>query len=151
MKAKTIEISIQFKPPPDIMFDLSADTTFTPNQLSICVQPDEGVHLTFETKVPDSAKNSRSMDMEFHYSDAFDGGELSEAYERLLLDALFGDASLFARSDGIRASWRLVDPLLRGPLAERPVTSYERGSWGPVDADRLLARAGHVWTLGCGR
>ena len=150
LKAKTSEISIQFKPPPDIMFDLSEDATFTPNRLSICVQPDEGVHLTFETKVPDSAKDSRSVDMEFHYSDAFDGGELPEAYERLLLDALSADASLFARSDGIRASWRLIDPLLRGPLAERPVATYERSSWGPIEADRLLAQAGHVWALGCG-
>ena len=89
------------------------------------------------------------MDMAFHYRDAFDGDELPDAYERLLLNALYGDASLFARSDGNRASWRLIDPLLRGPLADRPVTVYEPGTWGPMESDRLLARAGHLWALGC--
>jgi glucose-6-phosphate 1-dehydrogenase len=151
LAAKTSEISIQFQPPPDIMFDLAADAAFTPNRLSICVQPDEGIQLTFETKVPDSVDDSRSVDMEFRYQDAFAGGDLPDAYERLLLDALYGDASLFARSDGIRASWRLIDPLLHeNDKSGSLVNSYPRGSWGPTEAHELLARAHHEWALRCG-
>lgn len=149
---KTSEIVIQFQSPPDIMFNLSTSEGFTPNTLSICVQPDEGIHLKFETKVPDSAKKSRSVDMEFHYRGAFKDTVLPDAYERLLLDALKGDASLFARSDSIEWSWRLIDPVIEGWLNQpeaSPLTTYEPGSWGPAEADELLARDGRVWRLGC--
>ena len=149
---KASEITIQFQAPPDVMFDLSDNQGFTPNTLSICVQPDEGLHLKFEAKVPDSARNSRSVDMDFHYRDTFQDATLPDAYERLLLDALRGDASLFARSDGIRTAWQLIDPILESwTLSDAPpLTSYDPGSWGPVEADELLARAGHKWQLGCG-
>jgi glucose-6-phosphate 1-dehydrogenase len=150
---KTSEITIRFQAPPDIMFNLTAAEGFTPNTLSICVQPDEGVHLKFETKVPDSVNESRSVDMEFHYSDSFKDKVLPDAYERLLLDALKGDASLFARSDGIETAWRLVDPILQSWQSSpdtSPLATYEPGSWGPVEADALLARDGHAWQLGCG-
>ena len=150
---KTSEITIRFQAPPDIMFNLSAAAGFTPNTLSICVQPDEGIHLKFETKVPDSAKESRSVDMDFHYRDSFKDKTLPDAYERLLLDALHGDASLFARSDSIETAWRLIDPILQGwqtsPDAP-PLTSYQVGSWGPAEADELLTREGRIWRLGCG-
>jgi glucose-6-phosphate 1-dehydrogenase len=150
---KTSAITIRFQAPPDIMFNLSAAEGFTPNTLSICVQPDEGIHLKFETKVPDSAKESRSVDMDFHYRDSFKDKVLPDAYERLLLDALKSDASLFARTDGIETAWRLIDPILQGwassPEAS-PLTTYEPGSWGPAEADALLAREDHAWQLGCG-
>jgi glucose-6-phosphate 1-dehydrogenase len=152
MTKKTSEITIRFQAPPDFMFNLSEAQCFTPNTISICIQPDEGIHLKFETKVPDSAKESRSVDMEFHYRDSFKDRVLPDAYERLLLDALKGDASLFARSDGIEAAWRLIDPVIAGwksPEAP-PLTTYEPGSWGPVEADELLARDGRAWQLGCG-
>jgi len=150
---KTSEITIRFQPPPDIMFNLGADAHFTPNTLSICVQPDEGMHLKFEAKVPDSANESRSVDMDFHYRDAFKGNSLPDAYERLLLDALRGDASLFARSDEIQLAWHLIDPILQGWAAspdQSPLGDYESGSWGPAAADDLLARDGREWRLGCG-
>ena len=89
--------------------------------------------------------------MDFHYSSSFGVGTLPDAYERLLLDALSGDASLFTRSDGIENSWRLIDPLITawessdGP----PLASYERGSWGPREANALLDRDGRVWRMGC--
>lgn len=125
---------------------------FEPNTLSICIQPDEGIHLKFEAKIPDSLRETRSVDMEFHYRDSFKESIIPEAYERLLMDALNGDASLFVRSDGVEVSWRLIDPILRGwesPEAP-PLALYERGEWGPLEADELLARDGHKWRHGCG-
>ncbi|MFQ5576846.1 MAG: glucose-6-phosphate dehydrogenase [Anaerolineae bacterium] len=152
LRRKHTEITIQFQAPPDIMFNLAQSDGFTPNTLSICVQPDEGIHLKFETKVPDSVRESRSVDMEFHYRDSFGDRALPDAYERLLLDALKGDASLFARSDEIELAWRLIDPILaavEAGTAPPPVT-YQPGSWGPPEADALLAADGAFWRLGCG-
>jgi glucose-6-phosphate 1-dehydrogenase len=146
---KTSEIIIEFHRPPHLMFHLPEGQDFTPNILSLCIQPDEGIHLRFEAKVPD-AQEMRSVDMDFHYRSSFTG-TLPEAYERLLLDALDGDASLFTRNDGIDAAWRLMDPVLRGwelPTAP-PLVTYPVGSWGPAEADTLLARDERVWRLGC--
>jgi glucose-6-phosphate 1-dehydrogenase len=91
------------------------------------------------------------VDMEFHYRSSFAGQALPDAYERLLLDALHGDASLFTRSDEIEAAWGLIDPILRiceHPQAP-PLVSYEPGSWGPVEAEELMARDDRAWRLGC--
>jgi glucose-6-phosphate 1-dehydrogenase len=88
---------------------------------------------------------AEAVDMEFHYSDHFDEQALPEAYERLLLDAIQGDAALFARSDEIELAWRLVDPL----TVDREPVLYEPGSWGPAEADELLARDGRHWLEGC--
>jgi len=90
------------------------------------------------------------VDMDFHYRSSFDES-LPEAYERLLLEALEGDASLFTRSDSIEAAWGLVDPLLQGWETQNtpPLVTYPVGSWGPEAADQLLARDGRVWRLGC--
>jgi len=147
---KTSEIIIEFLRPPHLMFHLPEGNDITPNILSLCIQPDEGIHLRFEAKVPDSEQEMRSVDMDFHYRSSFNGS-LPEAYERLLLDALAGDASLFTRSDSIEAAWSLVDPVIKGwetPDAP-PLGSYPVGSWGPDDADRLLVRDGRTWRLGC--
>ncbi len=95
---------------------------------------------------------TRSVDMDFHYADDFAREALPEAYERLLLDAMQGDASLFARADEIELAWGLVDPILEGwerPDAP-PLVFYPPGSWGPKRADDLLARDGRAWLLGCG-
>jgi glucose-6-phosphate 1-dehydrogenase len=149
---KTSQIRIRFRRPPHLMFNLSdGGEAFTPNTLSICVQPDEGIHLSFEAKLPDSASATRSVDMEFHYRDSFGKVVIPEAYERLLLDALAGDASLFTRSDEIEVLWGIVDPVLQGwSAADAPgVELYSRGSWGPEAADKLLARSGHTWGQSC--
>jgi glucose-6-phosphate 1-dehydrogenase len=149
---KTSEIAIQFQCPPHVMFDLPPGNEFTPNILSLCIQPNEGIHLKFETKVPDSAQETRSRDLEFHYRTGFVDRALPDAYERLLLDALRGDASLFARYDEIEAAWQLMEPILHGwesPEAP-PLVNYARDSWGPPEADELLARDGNMWRLSCG-
>jgi glucose-6-phosphate 1-dehydrogenase len=88
--------------------------------------------------------------MDFHYRDSF-GELLPEAYEKLILDALEGDASLFTRSDGIEASWGLVDPVIQGweQAGDASLNSYDPGSWGPPEADALLSRDGRAWWLSC--
>jgi len=150
---KSSSIILQFQPPPDVMFKLSENEHFTPNMLSICIQPNEGIHFRFETKEPDTIRKSRSVNMDFEYDKAFNNVSLPDAYERLLLDALKGDASLFARSDGIENAWQLIDPILTGwetsPKAP-PLTRYASGSWGPQESHELIAREGHQWQMGCG-
>jgi len=148
---KASEIAIVFQSPPHLMFNLPDDRDFTPNILSFCIQPDEGIHLRFEAKQPDSDELMRSFEMDFHYRDSFRDG-LPEAYEKLLLDALEGDASLFTRSDAIEASWKLIDPVLRSwEIDQKPaLTTYAPGSWGPAEADGLLGQDGCAWLLNCG-
>jgi glucose-6-phosphate 1-dehydrogenase len=91
--------------------------------------------------------------MEFHYDTSFGDGSLPDAYERLLLDALNGDASLFTRADEIEVAWRLIDPILgddpEAPRLAKPIL-YRKGSWGPKEAEIFMARDGHVWRMGCG-
>lgn len=150
MPVKASEIIIEFQRPPHLMFRLPDDSKFTPNILSICIQPDEGIHLRFEAKLPDSSQEMRSVDMDFHYRTSFQG-TIPDAYERLLLDAFAGDASLFNRNDAIEACWRLVDPVNQGweKTATPELKIYSPGSWGPPEADDLMARDGRHWRLGC--
>ena len=152
LKKKTSEIVVVFQRPPHIMFNLPGDKTLTPNILSICIQPDEGIHLQFETKQPDSYQETRSVDMEFHYRSSFGDGPLPEAYERLLLDALHGDAALFARSDEIEQAWKLIDPLVEAWESRREVEpcQYMPASWGPVESDELLSNSSRTWRMSCG-
>lgn len=152
MAVKSSNIIVQFQPPPDVMFNLAKNQNFRPNMLSICLQPDEGIHLRFETKVPDTINESHSVNMDFDYPKAFGNIALPDAYERLLLDAIKGDASLFTRSDNIEGAWRLIDPILKGWASSPdapPLASYPRGSWGPAASDELLAREHHTWQMGC--
>lgn len=148
---KNTEIIVEFKRPPHLMFQSLNEEDMIPNILSLCIQPDEGIHLKLEAKVPDAHK-TQAVDMEFHYRSSFQENSLPDAYERLLLDVMRGDASLFTRSDGIEAAWRLVDPVIAGWRSEddaSPLTFYEPGSWGPEAADELLARTNRVWRHGC--
>lgn len=148
---KVSEIIVRFRCPPHVMFPLRPGETIKPNFLAVCIQPDEGIHLRFEAKVPDTISEMRSVDMEFHYADDFGEIAIPEAYERLLLDGIQGDASLFTRSDGIERSWELMDPIIRGWDGSEapPLARYERGSWGPKEADDFLSRDGG-WLRGCG-
>ena len=152
MAEKTSEIVIQFQCPPHTMFTMDQGQEIHSNALALCLQPDEGVHLQFEVKVPDQETAMRSMDMEFHYESAFKEQSIPEAYERLLQDALEGDASLFIRSDHIEEAWRIVDPLLTAWEGQQgpPIHTYEPGSWGPQASDALLAQNSHVWLQVCG-
>jgi glucose-6-phosphate 1-dehydrogenase len=149
LKTKTTEIVVRFKRVPHLMFAKDYQGIRPPNSLQICIQPDEGIHLTFNTKLPGAGMRTQTVDMDFRYDDDF-GGDLPEAYERLLLDTLQGDASLFARSDEIELSWRVVDPILQSwEQGLASLAFYEPGSWGPREADELLARDGSVWMAGC--
>jgi glucose-6-phosphate 1-dehydrogenase len=149
LKTKTTEIVVRFKRVPYLMFAKDYEGIRPPNSLNICIQPDEGIHLTFNMKQPGAGMRTQTVGMTFQYDGDF-GGDLPDAYERLLLDTLQGDASLFARSDEIELSWRVVDPILEGwEQGLAPLAFYEPGSWGPREADELLAREGAVWMAGC--
>jgi len=153
MAEKVSEIAIQFKRPPHLMFPLPKEYEFTSNRLTFCLQPDEGIHLKFETKVPDTIAETRSVDLQYHYRDVFGENSIPEAYERLLLDAINGDASLFNRGDQSELAWELIDPLVQA--CEDPhgptLAFYEQGSWGPIEADAMLALNSHKWQHGCGK
>jgi glucose-6-phosphate 1-dehydrogenase len=151
LATKMSEVTIEFRCPPHVMFPLPPGASIRRNILALCIQPDEGIHLRFEAKVPDTVAELRSVDMEFHYRDDFGEIGIPEAYERLLLDALQGDASLFTRSDSIELSWKLIDPIIEGwesPHAPH-LTVYEKGTWGPAESDAFLSRDGREWLHGC--
>ena len=147
MVGKVSEVVIQFKYPPHVMFSLGQCEDLTSNTLVLRLQPDEGIHLKFGAKVPDQGMCMQSVDMEFHYKSAFEGQAIPEAYERLIQDALEGDARLFIRNDHIEEAWRIVDPLLQAwkDPATPPLHIYEQDSWGPEAADALLAQDGREW------
>jgi glucose-6-phosphate 1-dehydrogenase len=151
MAAKASEIVIEFRRPPHVMFNLDTVSINRPNALSLCIQPDEGIHLAFETKVPDSARALKPVDLEFHYRTEFSATALPEAYERLLLDSMLGDAALFTRSDEIELAWTHIDAVNAYFNASDapPMLTYPRGSWGPREADMQLAREGRAWRMGC--
>ncbi len=152
LKEKVSEIIITFKSPPHMIFPNRASLTSPANILSMCLQPDEGLHLQFEVKVPDTLAETKSVNMDYHYREEFGENSLPEAYERLLLDVLNGDASLFTRADQTELSWELFDPILNaweGPNAP-PLSFYEPGSWGPGESDLLLAANHHQWLQNCG-
>jgi glucose-6-phosphate 1-dehydrogenase len=147
---KATEVTIQFKQPPRGLLNADLIGACSANSLSVCIQPDEGIHFRFETKVPGSMRETRPVDMAFHYDAAFGPDALPEAYVRLLLDAMQGDASLFIRSDEIERAWEIVDPVLNAWASDAvPLHRYAPGSWGPEAADALLAHDGYRWQLGC--
>ena len=151
LKEKLSQITIEFKEPPHLLFP-SAKDQMTPNMLVLYLQPDEGIHLRFEAKVPDTGAQTRSVDMEFHYADSFGKTAIPEAYERLLLDVLTGDASLFTRADEVETAWGIIDPILRvWENKDQPLAFYEPGSWGPKEADELLAKENRKWSTWDGR
>jgi glucose-6-phosphate 1-dehydrogenase len=153
LAAKTTSIVIQFKSVPHVMFPLPPGQSIQPNSLAICIQPDEGMHLQFQVKEPGTPAGMRPVDMDFHYADDFGPGAIPEAYERLLLDALMGDPSLYTRNDSIERAWALVDPILRGweqPDAP-PLLRYAPGSWGPEESGAWLGGEGRAWSSDCTR
>jgi glucose-6-phosphate 1-dehydrogenase len=151
MHSKVSEVVIQFRHPPHTMFPLPPGQGIKPDVLSLCIQPDEGIHFRFEAKVPDTVSELRSAHMTFHYDDIGEFSKIPEAYERLLLDALIGDATLFIRSDVIEMAWNLIDPIIGGwhRTGTPPMASYEPGTWGPPESEALLMRDGRAWLWGC--
>ncbi len=149
LKDKLSQVMIQFKEPPHLQFP-NTTTKLTPNVLSLHLQPDEGLLWRFEVKVPDTAADMRSVDMEFHYADTFGAAAIPEAYERLLLDAVAGDETLFTRADEVEAAWDIIDPILTAWNTDQtpPLTFYDPGTWGPAESAELLARSGRKWMDG---
>ena len=151
LKEKLTQVTIQFKEPPHMLLP-STSRKIAPNMLVLYLQPDEGVHWRFEAKVPDTIADTRSVDMEFHYADSFGKTAIPEAYERLLLDTITGDASLFTRADEVETAWGLIDPIIQaGGRNDQPIASYLKGTWGPAEADALLATDGCSWSTWDGR
>jgi glucose-6-phosphate 1-dehydrogenase len=134
-----------------MMFPLPPEADIEANELSICIQPHEGIHFSFQAKVPDTVAAMRTVDMSFHYADSFEETRIPEAYERLILDVLKGDASLFTRGDAIELAWGLIDKIHMGWELDSapPLSIYEPGSWGPAEADALIDHDGYAWSPGC--
>ena len=142
MPRRATEVAIQFKQPPHTLFE--ARKAPTPNMLLLRIQPDEGVAMRFGAKVPGPDVRIRDVRMDFRYGTAF-GNETADAYERLLLDSILGDGTLFARDDEVAEAWRIVDSIVAGwAESDRPPATYTAGTWGPPDADALLRR-GRTW------
>ncbi|NTU63217.1 MAG: glucose-6-phosphate dehydrogenase, partial [Chloroflexi bacterium] len=147
---KTTEISIVFKRPPHSLFPLEPGKLLTPNVLTLCIQPDEGMSLRFEAKVPGAGMQHQTVDMNMQYAQDFNHAALPESYERLLLDALQGDATLFTRSDEIELAWQAIDPVIRAwENGAVPLFFYETGSWGPYEAAKFLGES-REWRGHCG-
>jgi glucose-6-phosphate 1-dehydrogenase len=148
LRSRYSEVMIQFHCPPHIMFPLPSGETLDCNRMSLVLQPNEGIHLNFQTKVPDvDGVHLQPRDLSFNYKEAYAARPLPEAYERLLLDALQGDAALFMRADEIERAWEIMDPIIaateRSTAPDPP--PYVLGSVGPATADELLARTGRRW------
>ncbi len=151
MKKRATEISIQFKQPPLLIFNRIAASgpcpEIQPNLLTIRIQPDEGISLRFGAKVPTTSEMAVCpVNMDFDYEAAF-GKSSANGYERLLLDAMLGDQTLFAHRDGVETNWALYTPILQAWAAKKPQVfpNYFAGSWGPECADHLLEHTGHTW------
>ncbi|MGE5196628.1 MAG: glucose-6-phosphate dehydrogenase [Anaerolineae bacterium] len=144
---RTTEIAVIFKDPPKVLFQQTARGNEA-NVLAIRIQPDEGTALKINCKVPGPSSPVQPVKMDFRYGSYF-GTAPPEAYERLFLDCILGDSTLFARQDEVFNSWRLLTPILEGWSAEKPqdFPNYQSGSWGPKSADDLIARDKRKWRL----
>lgn len=147
MTTRATEISIHFKQPPQLLFHQQPDE-FGPNVLALRIQPNEGITLRFDAKLPGQGMVRRPVTMDFSYGASFGITAPPAAYERLLLDAVLGDSTLFARSDDIEFAWKFVDPILEAwedaELAP-PMETYEAGTWGPQGAVDLLGKDSRAW------
>ncbi len=146
MPRRVSEIAIQFKRAPHLLFNADVAGELEPNILALGIQPHEGIALTFGVKVPGPMMNLRSVHMGFEYGTAFNV-QSPDAYERLLLDAMLGDGTLFTRRDEVAAAWRIVTQIRDGweKLGATEIPTYEAGTWGPDDADRMLKMDGRMW------
>ncbi|MBI1343629.1 MAG: glucose-6-phosphate dehydrogenase [Terrimonas sp.] len=146
MNQKTTIITIQFRPAPHYSFPPEAAETWRPNRLTISIAPEMDIRLRFQAKHPGQSLSLSPVDMIFSYKDAYETDE-PEAYETLLLDVMEGNATLFMRADQVEAAWKLVMPILEAWENRPPVDfpNYSPDSWGPEDAEALIARDGHNW------
>lgn len=140
LPARVTEIVIHFKTTPHPVFSQNAPE----NKLIIRIQPDEGISMRFGLKKPGAGFEAKEVSMDFRYADLA-GAQVLTAYERLLLDAMKGDATLFARTDAVHAAWTFVQPILDYKAQGGRIHDYEAGSWGPTAADKMIAKNGRVW------
>jgi len=140
------EVRVQFRPAPHVLFAAQCGNRLDANALTLRLQPNEGISLRFNGKVPGTTLGVRPVRMHFSYDAEF-GAYTPEAYERLLLEAIAGDATLFIRRDEVETAWQIVDSIRNGwnsrPLTDREF--YASGTWGPPAAEDLLAQLGHAW------
>jgi glucose-6-phosphate 1-dehydrogenase len=143
---RVTEIAIQFKTTPHHLFTALASQQLDANTIVIRIQPDEGISLKFSSKVPGSAMRLRPVTMDFRYGSSF-GIRLADAYTRLILDCMLGDATLYARGDSVELAWSLITPIHDGwkKNAASKIHEYAAGSWGPKEADQLLEAEGRRW------
>jgi glucose-6-phosphate 1-dehydrogenase len=144
LASRASEIVVQFKRAPFMLFRDTTVEELSPNQLVLRLQPDEGIELGFEAKVPGPRVRLGTVRMEFNYADYF-GSAPNTGYETLLYDTMTGDSTHFHRVDIVEAGWKVVDPILREWAATDSMHNYPSGSWGPPAADALLARDGREW------
>jgi glucose-6-phosphate 1-dehydrogenase len=140
------DVTITFSRPPHRLFEGTQVADFTPNVLVLHLQPDEGISLSFQAKVPGPVVKTGTVRMDFNYADHF-GRTPSTGYETLLYDCICGDPTLFQRADSVEDGWSVVEPILDvwRALPARAFPNYEAGTWGPKEADELLSRDGRVW------
>ncbi|MEE2035458.1 glucose-6-phosphate dehydrogenase, partial [Rhodococcus sp. CC-R104] len=141
---RVTEIAVVFKRAPHLPFDTTMTEELGQNALVIRVQPDEGVTMRFGSKVPGSEMEVRDVNMDFSYGQAFTVSS-PEAYERLLLDVLLGEPSLFPVDKEVEMSWEILDPVLEHWAAQGRPEPYEAGTWGPASAAEMLRRSGREW------
>ncbi len=146
LPARVTEVALTFRQVPFLLFDHRTSRDLRPNTLILRIQPDEGISLEFGAKVPGEKFHIRSVAMDFNYSEAFAGEEAADGYERLIHDAMVGDATLFIRSDEVQQAWRIVAPYLEAwSEPGGAMQTYPAGTWGPHLADLLVERSGDVW------
>ena len=146
MAEKSTIITIDFKSAPDFAFPPEGAETWRANRLTISIQPQMDIRLRFQAKQPGPDMRLLPVDMAFNYSND-DGADHPEAYETLLLDVIEGDATLFMRGDQVEAAWKIISPIQELWASKPPVNfpNYAPGSWGPEDAEALIARDGRNW------
>jgi glucose-6-phosphate 1-dehydrogenase len=150
LPTRVTEIVINFRPTPHHLFDANGSSDSQPNQLIIRIQPDEGILMKMGLKVPGAGFNVQTVNMDFHYSDLSDA-YVPTAYERLLLDCIQGDATLYSRGDNVEKAWELMQPILDcwNNDPNFPLNGYPAGSWGPLEADKLIAGQINGWRYPC--
>lgn len=150
LPTRASEIVIHFRPAPQRLFPEIADSSSDSNQLILRIQPDEGILLKTRMKVPGNGYQVKNVNINFHYSD-LQNTYVPDAYERLLLDCMTGDSTLYIRGDAVEATWKYVQPILDfwDKTPDAPLYGYPAGSWGPVQADDLIEACGYGWRYPC--
>jgi glucose-6-phosphate 1-dehydrogenase len=146
MPHRASEVAVQFKDIPQILFNANQQQPQPPNVLALRIQPEEGLSLRIVSRVPGTRAQTHPVEMDFQYGEVF-GRPSPEAYERLLLDVMAGDASRFMRRDAVEASWAWITKILEGwqQQGARWLPEYAAGTCGPVEADRLIQQDGRTW------